>query len=63
MITSAVPTTNTEVHMFFIFIMTAALGGWLFGSGIREGDPGIVVLGAIIAVTSIIATGYVGVPA
>lgn len=48
---------------FFIFIMSAALGGWLFGSGLREDDPGLLVLGAIIAVTSIIATGYVGIPA
>lgn len=47
---------------FFIFIMSAALGGWLFGSGLRDGDLGILTLGAIIAVTSIIATGYVGFP-
>lgn len=49
--------------MFFIFIMTAALGGWMFGSGLREGDPGIMTLGAIIAVVSIIANGYIGFPA
>lgn len=49
--------------MFFIFLMTAALGGWMFGSGIREGNAGILVLGAIIVVISVVANGYVGYPA
>ena len=49
--------------MFFIFIMTAMLGGFLFARGINEGDPGITFLGAAIAVVSIIANGFIGLPA
>lgn len=51
--------------MFFVFLMTAALGGFMFGQGLRNGDDGfpLVVLGAIISVVSIIANGYIGFPA
>lgn len=49
--------------MFFIFLMTALLGGFLAGRGLADGDGGIAVLGVCVAVVSWIALGYVGFPA
>ena len=49
--------------MFFIFLMTAMLGGFLAGRAISDGDGGIAFLGLGIAIVSVIACGYVGFPA
>lgn len=48
--------------MFFLFLLTSAVGGFMAGRGFREGDVGIGILGLVIAVVSIIATGVVGFP-
>ena len=53
----------TEVHMFFIFLMTSAAGGFLIGRGLADGDGGSAFLGFMIAIISWIALGYVGFPA
>lgn len=48
--------------MFFLFIMTAMLGGFLVGRGLSDEDLGVASLGAAIFLTSVIANGFVGVP-
>ena len=49
--------------MFFIFLMTAVLGGALAGRGLSSGDGGVAFLGVVIVIISCIANGFVGFPA
>lgn len=49
--------------MFFFFLLTAMAGGFMASRGFNEGDPGIGALGVGIAVVSIIANGFIGLPA
>lgn len=49
--------------MFFIFLMTALLGGFLVGRGLSDGDGGVAFLGLAIVIVSCIANGFVGFPA
>lgn len=48
--------------MYFFFLLTAALGGFIGGRGFADGDAGIGVLGLIVAVISVIACGFIGFP-
>lgn len=48
--------------MFFIFIMTAMLGGFLATRGFSDGDGGVGFLGIMIIAVSVIANGYIGLP-
>lgn len=49
--------------MFFIFIMTAALGGFMASRGFYDGDIGKAFLGLTFVAISVIANGYIGLPA
>lgn len=49
--------------MFFFFLMTAALGGFLAARGFADGDGGIGCLGIMIVTISVIANGIIGFPA
>ena len=49
--------------MFFIFLMTALLGGFIAGRGFSDGDGGIAFLGLAILVVCSIAAGFAGFPA
>ena len=49
--------------MFFIFIMTSALGGFLAARGFLDGDYGKGFLGLLFVAISVIANGYIGLPA
>lgn len=48
--------------MFFIFLMTAALGGFLSARGFSDGDYGVGFLGIMIVAISVIANGVIGFP-
>ena len=48
--------------MFFIFLMTAMLGGFLAARGFSDGDGGKGFLGIMIVAISVIANGYIGLP-
>lgn len=48
--------------MFFIFLMTAMLGGFLAARGFSDGDGGVGFLGIMIVAVSVIANGYIGLP-
>ena len=49
--------------MFFIFIMTAALGGFMASRGFYDGDIGKAFLGIMIVIISVIANSVIGFPA
>lgn len=48
--------------MFFIFLMTAMLGGFMAARGFADGDGGIGFLGIMFAIISVIANSYIGFP-
>lgn len=48
--------------MFFIFLMTAAAGGFLAARGFGEGDGGKGFLGIMIVAISVIANSVIGFP-
>lgn len=48
--------------MYFIFIMTSMIGGFLAARGFMEGDGGKGFLGVMIVAISVIANGYIGFP-
>lgn len=49
--------------MYFIFLLTALLGGFLAGRALRDGDGGAAFLGIATIVISCIACGVIGFPA
>ena len=49
--------------MFFIFLMTSAFGGFFATRGFLDGDFGKGFLGIMIVIISVIANGYIGIPA
>lgn len=49
--------------MYFIFIMTAAFGGFLASRGFLDGDISKGFLGLMFVAVSVIANGYIGLPA
>lgn len=49
--------------MYFIFVMTAALGGYMTSRGFLDGGIGKAFLGLMIAIISVIACGVIGFPA
>ena len=48
--------------MYFIFIMTSALGGFMAARGFLDGDIGKAFLGLLFVAVSVIANGYIGLP-
>lgn len=48
--------------MFFIFLMTAAAGGFLAARGFSDGDGGKGFLGLMLVAISVIANSYIGFP-
>lgn len=48
--------------MFFIFIMTAALGGFMASRGFYDGDIGKAFLGLMFVAISVIANSVIGFP-
>ena len=49
--------------MYFIFVMTSALGGFMATRGFLDGDIGRGFLGLIFVAVSVIACGVIGFPA
>lgn len=49
--------------MYFIFLLTALLGGFLAGRALADGDGGVAFLGIATLAVSVIACGVVGFPA
>ena len=48
--------------MFFIFLMTSALGGFMAARGFSDGDGGKGFLGVMLVAISVIANSYIGFP-
>lgn len=39
--------------MFVLFILIAAVGGWIIGRSFSDGDPALAILGLLIAAIGI----------
>ena len=48
--------------MFFIFLMTAAAGGFMAARGFSDGDGGIGFLGIMFVIISVVANSVIGFP-